>query len=152
MPGAGRLDQDTGESRQGFVFPPNRSGWCFLAALFAAGCWLLAAGCWLLAPHPPPRPRTQISTRDRSSSAPNVCNVIGEGILPESYRAPLRPGQGSGVPGMVRMADHVSPATSPTQASRSENSYTPTTTTTTTTNSPTSTTTSFPHLHHLPQV
>jgi len=91
MPGSGRLDQDTGESRQGFVFPPNR-------------------------------PRTQISTRDRSSSAPNVCNVIGEGILPESYRAPLRPGQGAGVPGMVRMADHVSPATSPTQASRSESS------------------------------
>jgi pole hole protein len=74
---------------------------------------------------PPSRTR-QINTRDRSSSAPNVCNVIGEGImLPESYRAPLQPGAG-GLPGMVRMADHVSPTTSPTQGSSRSESSSPT--------------------------
>lgn len=73
----------------------------------------------------PPNRGPKISTRDRSSSAPNVCNVIGDGAtLPESYRAPLRPG--GVVPGMVRMADHVSPTTSPTQGSSRSESSSPT--------------------------
>lgn len=74
---------------------------------------------------PPGANSRVISSRDRSSSAPNVCNFItGEGVsLPEQYRAPLRGGGGGGgIPGMVRLADHVSPATSPTKASRSESS------------------------------
>jgi len=97
MPGSSRLDQDSGGQDRG------GPGFVF----------------------PPSRP-SKISTRDRSSSAPNVCNVIGEGIvLPDSYRAPLRPG-GGGVPGMVRMADHVSPATSPTQGSSRSESSSPT--------------------------
>ena len=49
--------------------------------------------------------------------------VIIQVSLPEQYRAPLRGGGGGGgIPGMVRLADHVSPATSPTKASRSESS------------------------------
>ena len=91
---------------------------------------------------PPGATSRVISSRDRSSSAPNVCNFItGEGVrrtflsvselnnlyvqvsLPEQYRALLRGGGGTGgIPGMVRLADHVSPATSPTKASRSESS------------------------------
>ena len=63
-----------------------------------------------------------ISSRDRSSSAPNVCNILAEVALPDQYRAAVRAGAG-GIPGMVRLADHVSPCTSPTQVScRSESS------------------------------
>jgi len=90
----------------GFVFPPRMRG---------AGHSGGAAA-----------PQGGISSRDRSSSAPNVCNFItgvGEGgvQLPEHYRGVL--GHGA-IPGMVRMADHVSPTTSPTQvaSSRSESS------------------------------
>jgi B-Raf proto-oncogene serine/threonine-protein kinase len=83
---------------------------------------------------PPSRQRgggAGISSRDRSSSAPNVCNFItgeGAGQLPDQYRAPLRggPGGAGGIPGMVRLADHVSPTTSPTQASSRSESSSPT--------------------------
>jgi len=65
-----------------------------------------------------------ISSRDRSSSAPNVCNFITSGgeQLPEQYRLGLAHSQA--IPGMIRMAEHASPTTSPTQggASRSESS------------------------------
>jgi len=65
-----------------------------------------------------------ISSRDRSSSAPNVCNILAEVALPEQYRAAVRGGGGGGgIPGMVRLSDHVSPSTSPSQVScRSESS------------------------------
>jgi len=78
---------------------------------------------------PPGSSKKQISSRDRSSSAPNVCNFItGEGVsLPDQYRAPLRGAGGTGgIPGMVRLADHVSPATSPTKASSRSESNSPT--------------------------
>merc|ERR1719445_832242 len=66
----------------------------------------------------------QISSRDRSSSAPNF-NMLTDGHvpIPDQYRAPLRQ-PGGGIPGMQRLADHVSPATSPTglPSSKSETS------------------------------
>ena len=64
---------------------------------------------------------TSISSRDRSSSAPNVSHILSEGVsIPDQYRAPLRTA-GGGIPGMRRLTDHVSPATSPTAvSSRSE--------------------------------
>jgi len=79
---------------------------------------------------PTSRKGPQISSRDRSSSAPNVCHIMagGEAGLPEQYRAPLRAGPGAGIPGMVRLADHVSPATSPTKAASRSESSSPTST------------------------
>lgn len=75
---------------------------------------------------PPGRaPAKQISARDRSSSAPNVCaNFIGPDPsgLPDNYKTPLKSGP---VPGMVRLADYqhlMSPASSPTKSSRSVSS------------------------------
>jgi len=75
---------------------------------------------------PPGRaPAKQISARDRSSSAPNVCaNFIGPDPsgLPDHYKTPLKSGP---VPGMVRLADYqhlMSPASSPTKSSRSVSS------------------------------
>ena len=67
-----------------------------------------------------------ISSRDRSSSAPNFCNIMRDGVvMPDQYRAPLRTA-GGGIPGMRRMTEQVSPATSPTgvnmSSSRSESS------------------------------
>jgi len=67
------------------------------------------------------RRANQISSRDRSSSAPNF-NILTDGVtLPASYRTPL---PGGGILGMRRLADHgsCSPATSPTTvaSSRSE--------------------------------
>ena len=67
-----------------------------------------------------------ISSRDRSSSAPNFCNIMKDGVvMPDQYRAPLRTA-GGGIPGMRRMTEQVSPATSPTgvntSSSRSESS------------------------------
>ena len=75
--------------------------------------------------HHPVRRAPAISSRDRSSSAPNVCNILTEVALPDQYRPPTRPGAG-GIPGMVRLADHVSPSTSPTQASSRSESSSPT--------------------------
>jgi len=78
---------------------------------------------------PPGSNKNQISSRDRSSSAPNVSNFItGDGVsLPEQYRAPIRGVGGTGgIPGMVRLADHVSPAQSPTQVSCRSESNSPT--------------------------
>ena len=75
--------------------------------------------------HHPVRRAPAISSRDRSSSAPNVCNILTEVALPDQYRPPARPGAG-GIPGMVRLADHVSPSTSPTQASSRSESSSPT--------------------------
>jgi len=70
---------------------------------------------------PPQRPEMKISNRDRSSSAPNVSNIIQpDGVLPETYRPPRTLGM---IPGMGPMVDHVSPSTSPTKkSSRSESS------------------------------
>jgi len=68
--------------------------------------------------YPPHNPRkaAPISSRDRSSSAPNFCNIMRDGVMiPDQYRAPLRTAAG-GIPGMRKMAEHVSPATSPTLA------------------------------------
>ena len=67
-----------------------------------------------------------ISSRDRSSSAPNFCNIMKDGVvMPDQYRAPLKIA-GGGIPGMRRMTEQVSPATSPTgvnmSSSRSESS------------------------------
>jgi len=70
------------------------------------------------------RPPT-ISSRDRSSSAPNVCNILTDVALPDQYRPPIRSGMG-GIPGMMRLADHVSPSTSPTQVSSRSESNSPT--------------------------
>ena len=74
---------------------------------------------------PPGSRRGQIlSSRDRSSSAPNVCNILTEMPLPSQYGPPVRSG-GGGIPGMVRLADH-SPVTSPAQASSRSESSSPT--------------------------
>eukprot|EP00088_Acartia_fossae_P049627 TRINITY_DN5481_c1_g1_i2.p1 TRINITY_DN5481_c1_g1~~TRINITY_DN5481_c1_g1_i2.p1 ORF type:complete len:619 (-),score=58.70 TRINITY_DN5481_c1_g1_i2:498-2117(-) len=64
-----------------------------------------------------------MSNRDRSSSAPNVSDIINEGVvLPGQYKNSIKP-SGGVIPGMVRMADHVSPSSSPTKkSSRSESS------------------------------
>ena len=46
--------------------------------------------------------------RGRDSTFDIDSNDAGEGIvLPDSYRAPLRPGGGAGVPGMVRFSHHL---------------------------------------------
>ena len=74
---------------------------------------------------PPGSRRGQIlSSRDRSSSAPNVCNILTDMPLPSQYGPPVRSGTG-GIPGMVRLADH-SPVTSPTQGSSRSESNSPT--------------------------
>jgi B-Raf proto-oncogene serine/threonine-protein kinase len=55
---------------------------------------------------PPGRAPAKISSRDRSSSAPNVCaNFVGPDPsgLPAIYQTPLKSGP---VPGMVRLADY----------------------------------------------
>jgi len=70
-----------------------------------------------------PPSKLQMSNRDRSSSAPNVSDIITEGVgLPGQYRNQLKP-TGGMIPGMKRMGDHVSPSSSPTKkSSRSESS------------------------------